>query len=294
MAVLTTRPKAAVQNLVLLTDFSEASELALGYAAAIARHYGSKIHLLHALHPLADGSGSKNTSLAVESKENAEAKLHAAGEKCGDIEHSEWLLRGTSLAVVDRLLSFDKTDLVVVGTQGSRGFRKAATGAAAEHFFRHVNCPVLAIGPSVRPCGPVWEPKHVLLATDLQTKETAAARCAVFLAREHQARLALLHVASAASAPYPEDQAISARPYFQSRLREILAYRPQLEYPAEFRVEFGEDAVAEIVRVAAEQRSNLIVLSVHRQEPWGFHFVHEAYRIVAEAPCPVLITQRSD
>ncbi len=180
MAVLNARPKLAIQNLVLLTDFSEASELALGYAASIARHYGSKIHLVHALHPLAERSDAKTASLPLESEAGAEARLHAAGEKCSDVEHSEWLLRGTSLAVVDRLLSFDKADLVVVGTHGSRGFRKAATGAAAEHFFRHVHCPVLAIGPSVPPCGLVWKPKHVLLATDLQSKETAAARCAVF------------------------------------------------------------------------------------------------------------------
>lgn len=114
------------------------------------------------------------------------------------------------------------------------------------------------------------------------------------MAREHAARLALLHVARPASAPYPEDEQVIARPYFESRLREILAYRPQLEFPAEFRVEFSEDAVAEIERVAIQQRSDLIVLSVHREDPWGFHFVHEAYRIVAEAPCPVLITQRND
>lgn len=292
MAVLTARPKVAVQNLILLTDFSEASERALGYATAIARHFGSKVHLVHPLHPLTNRTGARKASIADESEEDAEAKLHAMGQRCGEIEHSEWLLRGSSLAVVDRLLSFDKSDLVIVGTHGSKGFRKAATGAAAEHFFRHVHGPVLAIGPVVRACSPVWEPKQVLLATDLQSWETAAARCAVFLAREHDARLALLHVAPVTAAPYPEDQEIIARPYFQSRLREILAYKPHLEYSAEFRVEFGEDAVAEIVRVAGEHRSDLIVLSVRRQEPWGFHFVHETYRIVAESPCPVLITQR--
>lgn len=294
MAVLTARPKVAVRNIVLLTDFSEASQLALGYAAAIARHYGSKIHLVHALQSIAHGSDVADVVAAPLSEVDAEARLHTQAESCGDIEHSEWLLRGTPVEVVDRLLSFDQSDLVIIGTHGARGFRKAATGAAAEHFFRHVHGPVLAIGPLVPPCGSAWEPKHVLLATDLQSNETAAARCAVFLAREHEARLALLHVAAPASAPYPEDQQVIARPYFQSRLREILAYKAKLEYPAEFRVEFGEDAVAEIVRVATEQRSDLIVLSVHRQEPWGFHFVHEAYRIVAEAPCPVLITQRSD
>jgi nucleotide-binding universal stress UspA family protein len=293
MAVLTAIPRVAVQNIVLITDFSPASELALSYAASIARHFGSRIQLVHALHsPSHDGAESVEST--AESEATAKAKIHAEAESCADVECVEWLLKGTPLEVVERILSMDKADLVVFGAHGAHGFRKAGIGAAAEHFFRYVHSPVLAVGPSVRPCRPLWAPKHLLLATDLQSKESAAARCAVFLAREHNARLALLHVASPGVAPYPEDQEIIARPYFQSRLREILSYRSLLEYPAEFRVEFGTDASAEIVRVAAEQQTDLIVLSVHHQEPMGFHFVHEAYRIVAEAPCPVLITQRSD
>lgn len=295
MAVLTTTPRVAVQNIVLITDFSPSADQALAYGASIARHYGSRIHLVHALetptHGHASEAGAARTS---ESASQAEARLQAEAEKCGDVECSCWLLKGSPLEVVERLLSFDRADLVIVATHGARGFRKAAIGSAAEHFFRHVACPVLAVGPQARPCCPIWDPKHVLLATDLQSMETAAARCAVFLAREHRARLSLLHVAASAATPYPEDQQVIARPYFQSRLRQILSYKPQLEFPAEFRVEFGHDAVAGIVRVAREQQSDLIVISIHRQEPRGFHFVHDAYRIVAEAPCPVLITQRTD
>ncbi len=291
MAVLTaTRQTVAVQNIVVATDFSPASELALRYAVTIARYYGSRIDLVHPLEPATHGSVYDG----LQSEVAAEERLRTEAAKCGGVPCSEWVLKGTSLEAVDRILSFDKADLVVIATHGARGFRKLAAGSAAEHFFRHVHCPVLAVGPAARPCKPVWAPKHVLLATDLQTTESAATRCAVFLAREHHAHLALLHVAAPASAPYPEDQQISARPYFQSRLRELLSYKPHLEYPAEFRVEFGEDAVAEIVRIATQHSSDLIVLSVHRREPRGFHVVHEAYRIVAEAPCPVLITQRRD
>lgn len=289
MAATTTRPKVAVQNIVFITDFSPASRLALTYAAAIARHYGSKLHLAHPLHKNIEGQ-----TVPPESDSAAEAKLRAAAEECYGVECSEWMLKGTPIEVADRIVSFDKSDLVIVGTPGARGFLRAAQRAAAEHFFRHVRCPVLAVGPCVGPCGERWEPRHILLATDLQTRESSAARCAVLVAREHDCRLSLLHVAAPAAAPYPEDQQVSARPYFESRLREILSYKPQLDFPADCRVEFDDDAVAGIVHVAMEVPSDLIVLSVHRQEPWGFHFVHDAYRIVAEAPCPVLITQRKD
>ncbi len=294
MAVLTAKPKVAVKNIVVATDFSPVSELALLHAIAIARHYGSKINLVHALEPVAPGHSHAGAMWGRETEAEAERKLRWEAEKCGDLECAQWVLKGTALEVVDRILSFDQIDLVIVGTHGAKGFRKVALGAAAEHLFRHVQCPVLAVGPGVRACQPVWEPKHVLLATDLQSKELTATRISVLLAREHDARLALLHVAPPSPAPFPDEEHLMSRSYFQTRLKELLSYKAYLEHPAEFLVEFGEDTVAEILRVAREHATDLIVLSVHREEPWGLHLVHEAYRIVAEAPCPVLMTQRTE
>jgi len=293
MAVLSAIPRVAVKNIIVTTDFSAASDLALDYAISIARYYGSKMFLVHALESATHAPASHPGTLwGHETETEAREKLSHDAERCGDIECSQQLLKGTAKQVVDRMLSLDEIDLVVIGVRGGKGFRKVAFGSAAEHFFRNIHCPVLAVGPSVGHCRPVWGPRHVLLTTDLQSDESMAARCAVFLAREHNARLAFLHVAPPAPPPYPDDQNVISQPYFQSRLRQLLSYKPGLDYSAEFWVKFGEDAVAEIVCTARERATDLIVLSVHRQEPWGFHFVHEAYRIVAEAPCPVLITQR--
>jgi hypothetical protein len=57
-------------------------------------------------------------------------------------------------------------------------------------------------------------------------------------------------------------------------------------------VEFSEEPITEILRAARERETDLILLSVHLEEPWGLHLAHEAYRMVAEAPCPILIIQR--
>ncbi len=293
MVVLSARPRVAVKNIIVATDFSFASDLAITYAMSIARYYGSKILLVHAIE--SPGHASRAGTLwGHETELAAKEKLHHEAEKCSEFECSQLLLKGSGQEVVERILSLDRIDLIVIGIRAGRGFRKVAFGSAAEYFFRNVQCPVLAVGPCVGRCRPVWAPQRILLTTDLQSDESMAARCAVFLAREHDARLALLHVAPPTLPPVPDDQGVITRPFFESRLRELLSYKPSLDYPAEFWVEFGKDAVAEIVRVAKQRAIDLVVLSVHRQEPWGFHFVHEAYRIVAEAPCPVLITQRRD
>src|SRR5436309_12044732 len=44
-----TKPLLSVKNVLFATDFSATSDAALPYAAAICRHFGSTLHLFHAL-----------------------------------------------------------------------------------------------------------------------------------------------------------------------------------------------------------------------------------------------------
>jgi nucleotide-binding universal stress UspA family protein len=267
--------------------------LALNHGIAIARHYGSKIHLVHALEAPSHASSPHTAAIwGHGGVAQAEPRLREQAAQCTGIECSEWVLKGTPLEVVERIVSFDKVDLVVIGIHSTHGYRKVTMGSAAEHFFRHIHCPVLAIGPCVGSWQSVWEPKHMLLVTDLQSNESATVRLALMLAAEHDAALSLLHVAPPASAPFPDDQQVTARPYFEARLRELLSYKSEPQHRVAFLVEFSEEPITEILRAARERETDLILLSVHREEPWGLHLAHEAYRMVAEAPCPILIIQR--
>src|ERR1700682_120716 len=47
MTTVAASSRIALKNILYLTDFSEPSETALPFAAAIAREYGSKIYVLH-------------------------------------------------------------------------------------------------------------------------------------------------------------------------------------------------------------------------------------------------------
>ncbi len=294
MLSLSTKPEVSLKNIVVATDFSPASESALDHAIEIARHYGSKILLLHAMaaSPQAQTGQEEQFRRTQESLADAEQRLLVEAGKCPDVE-CEWrLLTGTALQVVDQILALDHIDLIVVGTHGATGLRKLLAGSAAERIFHHVRCPVLAIGPSVRKGRVTWNPKRILLATDLQSDESRAVEYAIRLAAEHNARLALLHVTAPAGPPYPQESDLFITPYFQSRLRELVSYRPRGDYPAEAWVEFHDDPVMGIITVTNRQAIDLLVFSVHPRRPWSSHFAHNAHRIVAEAPCPALIVQR--
>ncbi len=278
MLVLSVEPEISLRNILAATDFSPASESALDHAIAIARHYKSKVLLVHAVGSTWDSQsrpGAESYAADV-LRTNAEQKLRAEAEKYGDVECQSCLLTGTALEVVDHILALDHIDLIVVGTHGAKGVQKLLTGSVAEQIFHHVRCPVLVVGPSSRERKPTWGPKRILVATDLQSDESQAMEYATALAREHDARLAVLHFTSPAGPPFPQDTELIIAPYYQSRLRELISDWPELDHPAEVWVEFGDDPVAGILQVATRREIDLLVLSVHPREPWTSHFVHNA------------------
>ena len=59
-------------------------------------------------------------------------------------------------AIVETLLEIVRQksiDLVVLGTHGRRGLNQLMLGSVAEKVFRLALCPVLTVGPKLRPSG---------------------------------------------------------------------------------------------------------------------------------------------
>jgi len=287
-------PRIALKNIVVPTDFTAASRAAVDCAIAIATRYGSKIILVHAVESATKAEAEENRGpREVHRVAEAEWKLISEANRCADLVCERHLLKGTAPEVVEQFLAIDHTDLIVLGAPASRGFRRLLMRSAAEHIFRHVRCPVLAIGPSVRSQWTTWNPRHILLVTDLETDESRAVAYATAVADEHSARLALLHVTLPSAAPYPEDSERVVRPYYQSRLRQLISkWRPISNRSPDLWVEFEHDLVNGITNVLTRQAIDLLILSVHPSAPWTLHFAHNAHRIIAAAPCPTLIVQR--
>ena len=287
--LLSAVPSLSIRNIVVATDFSPASEMALGYACAIAGRNSSRLTLVHAV--TSSEKAEPEAGVPAESMAAIEQKLREQAATCRGLECHTRPVKGTTLEVVDQILALEHVDLIVVASHGTRGWRRFLLGEGAAQIFCHVKCPVLVIGPEVVNKEGNWKPKRVLLATDLESDEGATIEHAMAWAEGHHAELALLHVTPPAAAPFPEDTEVILRPYFQSRLRKLIPSWAGLGHP-HFWIEFGSDPVTETVRVINEKEIDLVVLSVHPREPWTTHFRHDAQRMVAMAACPVLVVQR--
>lgn len=132
--------------------------------------------------------------------------------------------------------------------------------------------------------------KTILHATDFSPHSEYAFRLACSLARDHGAKVVVLHVLTPPPAvSYGElivepDAALVQQGWEQ--LRKIHAPDPSV--PLEHRLEQGF-AASEIVRVAEEIQADMIVLGTHGRSGLGRLLMGSvAEQVVRKAPCPVL------
>ena len=295
MKIAETGTRIALKNILLLTDFSPPSEVALPFAVSIAREFGARVHALHVLMPEPYVyTTPEATGMAIEAQEeNAQAEMQRVDAQLTGVPHEVSVVRGAGLwsAVEQEIVDCD-ADLVVLGTHGRTGAQKLLLGSVAEEIFRRASVPVLTIGPWVRSGAHNGAHFHrVLFASDFTPESLAAAPYAISLAQEHEARLMLLHVLPE---PKRRDQnrpnEISVA-HAMHELFELVPKEVELWCRPDPVVEYGEPA-ERILQAATDRDADLIVLGVRSAAGRLGAATHLgrtiAHKIVAHAKCPVL------
>jgi nucleotide-binding universal stress UspA family protein len=298
------------KQVLIATDFSDASQRALAYALAIARRYGSALSIVHAIPP------EPRDQIPLETlphelnrrRLEAEQQMKQLGESAqlSDLKPHLLLEQGPVWDVLASAIQRESVDLLVLGTRGRGGLKKLALGSVAEQVLRLAPCPVLTIGPHVAPAGsaPV-EFRRILFATDFGAAADRAFPYALSLAEDHEAKFVLLHmvppmpladVGPAAYGPsaYAAEEFAkwqrTMRDESKRKLRELLP--PAAKLAAEPEYIAGTDFLPEgILDIAATHEIDLIVMGANRTPsarvaahiPWAL--THE---VICRAKCPVL------
>jgi len=120
MRAIETGARLTLKNIVLLTDFSEPSEIAIPFAIAIAREYESNVYAMHVLTPVPLAYASPESAAAdIEGfEEGAQAGMQIVDAQLVGVPHETMLVRGESVwPPVEKALGEWAIDLVVLGTQ---------------------------------------------------------------------------------------------------------------------------------------------------------------------------------
>jgi len=282
----------SVTRIMLMTDFSKASEVALEHALALARRYDARIYLTHVITPDAyqmaePGLAEMTYQKMRQAAEQGIADILISGKLRG-VPHETLLYEGALWPTVERLIEEQGIDLVVIGTHGRGQLKKLVMGSVAEEVFRQATCPVLTVGPRAVAHVPYEaEPKNVLFATDFGPGAARAAQYAFSLAQENGTRLTVLHVVEEVRM-YTEEQIERVRMVNIQRMKEFMPAEIEKWCNVTFRVTFGP-AVEEILGEAWETKANLIIMGAKTRKSFAGHApLTTAYNVVAKAECPVL------
>lgn len=284
----------SLKNILLATDFSPGSEAAVKYAQAIARRHTSRVHAIHVDSPdsysLLDPDAFSITFDGPEANaKNVSDVLH--GLLTG-LPSQTPLRQGAVWEVISDVVKRNEIDLLVLASHGRHGIPRLVLGSIAEDVFRNVSCPVLTVGPDVKPCNSrEMKIKKVLLATHFEAGSTAPAHAAL-LCNEFGAELTVLHVAD-------ENKTASNGRNGKDLAQQLTSVVPQevgLWRKPVCVLKYGLPS-ANILEMAKQMRADLIVLGARHPEParinshlpWA-----TAARVIAEAECPVLTVRQKD
>ena len=145
---------ALFNNILVPIDFSDHSKAALGSAIALAKTFGSKIHLLHCYQVQAGSIAPYG--IAVPSayfddiRKEAVRRLDEWAVQVSteqiDVElsvSSEFPSQGIVLTAEKQ-----ESDLIVMGTRGLTGVKHVMLGSVAERTLRLSPCPVMTVKTS--------------------------------------------------------------------------------------------------------------------------------------------------
>ena len=299
-----------IRRILCPVDFSGISRRAFDYAVAIAGWYESTITVLHVstIVPPVYATGPAPVPTAVLTGEDRDqllasmkrfAELEAGSSVPVEFEISE----GNAAAEILAKANSTTADLIVIGTHGRSGFERLVLGSVTEKVLRKAACPVLSVPPLVPNIGPPSSAlfKRVLCAIDFSDCSMRALNYAMSMAQEADARLTVVHVIEVPQeAPSDAHESVLTGPQTltdfiaaaqearRALLSDAVPDAVRAYCTVETMMRTGKP-YREILRVASEQQSDLIVIGIHGRSAVDLLFLGStAQHIVRQALCPVL------
>ncbi len=142
------------KTILVPTDLSEGAEEALDYALALAAALGAQVHLLNVVGIPSLGVpelGLAMASVTIDTVvvENQKAIDELAARKRTIAPIGQAILRtGDAKDTILQVAKELGADLIVMGTHGRRGLKRALLGSIAELVVRTAACPVLTVRTS--------------------------------------------------------------------------------------------------------------------------------------------------
>ncbi len=276
-------------HVLIATDFSSPSKLAVRAARAMAVAFEAKVTLLHVVdrddsdevRKNARGllgelhteifTGDGDVDLRVVEHSHAEAAICAEAVACG-------------------------ADLIVAGRHGEQTITEHLLGSTTERVARHAGCSVLVAHPD--DSEPFVFAERVLACSDLSEQSERAIEEAGELASRFKGTLTLAHVYTVDTPPFAYSGPDEARKdegmqrHAEEQLGKLRLDKLG-EQEASLEVREHASVVAGICDIAAEKNADLIAVGTRGRTGLERLLIGSvAERVIRHAPCSVLVARR--
>jgi nucleotide-binding universal stress UspA family protein len=279
------------KSVLLATDFSVASQAAFETALRLCKTLQANLFILHVFEEanaaLLETGGQfreldKIYKKAQASLDDLVQVARRAGVTCEAMMGS-----GMAEFTIPEMITSKEVDLAILGTNALHGFERLVFGSTAEAVLRQASCPVLTVGPQAAGSAKANEPEGpVVFATDFHLTTTHAIRHAASFSKMMGSPLHCLHVLPRTLAGGVRSHIIPQ--IMTEALQHVANDSGTVIDPPVCAVAYGSEISNAVVDYARQQKAKLIVLGVRRASMASHLPAHIAYRIITEAPCPVL------
>ncbi|HEY0900189.1 MAG TPA: universal stress protein [Sphingobacteriaceae bacterium] len=153
-------------KVLIPTDFSEVSFLALQMAELLSKKIPVQVHMVHVIE--ANTSSADYAETDVEQKglqaKEEKALIHFNSLKAAGQSFESHIKVGLLTDQINASAQELGADLIIMGTHGSAGFMERISGSEAQHVARYQKVPVITIRPGTA----TMELKNILLVADFE------------------------------------------------------------------------------------------------------------------------------
>jgi nucleotide-binding universal stress UspA family protein len=282
------------KRILVATDLND-SEFLIPHAIVQAKASGAMVTLVHAIQPfemVSPGFVSHDfvdrdkieVDTEVEMLSLAE-KIEASGVSCDVVAK-----RGFAVDVVQDQIKATQATRLIMASHGRGKWGQLMMGSVANQLLGNVQIPVFVVGPKSAHLPTHASPRKILHPVSLDGNYRNSIELAVALAQKFGAELTLLHVPD-------RDLEASFRPgcthcWAKSLFAELFPKDASLVQSVKVEVAFGNLA-DEIRKAAGRVDADWIVMGAEQGLPLWPIVECSAYKVVANANCPVFVFQSS-
>lgn len=281
-------------------DFSEFSVRAYRHSLSLAQHYRAKLVVQHIVEIWRHPSASFAATVSLYD-EYCQSLRGSGKEQLQEFVKNHTHLEVQPELVVDQGIAPDsilsraqaqKSDLIVMGTHGLRGFDRLMLGSVTDRVMRRAPCPVMAVREPPHDTVAAGQERHclhhldrILSCTDFSEDSERALNYAISATAEYDAELTLLHVLEDVPSPAKTEQAIGVA---TERLGKLISPERCKTLKVKTAVRIGKP-YREIIQFAQEAQTDLVSMGVRGRGTLDLEvFGSTTYRVMQLGPCPVL------